>query len=228
MENQNYIVISLGGSLIVPDAIDAIFVKEFVVLIGEKVSSGSRFAIIAGGGKTCRRYNEALETIASPTPEDLDWLGISGTRLNAEFVRLAFGSLAEPAIFLDPHTPTLTDKPVLVGGGYKPGHSSDGSAVVLAKTLGAKKLINLSNIDYVYTADPRTNPDAVKIEKTSWKDFRTLLPEEWNPGINAPFDPVAARMAEELGLEVAIMNGKNLDNLRDYLDGKPFIGTVIS
>ncbi len=97
-----------------------------------------------------------------------------------------------------------------------------------AKTLGAKKVINLSNIDYVYTADPRTNPDATKIETIGWADFRKLLPEEWDPGLSSPFDPVAAKEAQVLGLEVAVINGAKLDEFEKYLDGKPFGGTVIS
>ncbi|HEY0979731.1 MAG TPA: UMP kinase, partial [Candidatus Paceibacterota bacterium] len=87
---------------------------------------------------------------------------------------------------------------------------------------------NLSNIDYVYTADPRTNPDAQKIENIGWADFRKLIPTEWDPGLSSPFDPVAAREAEALKLEVAVINGNNLEAFEHYLDGKPFSGTVIS
>jgi len=61
----------------------------------------------------------------------------------------------------------------------------------------------------------------------SWSDFRTLFGNEWNPGANVPFDQTAAREAESLGYEVAILNGKNIDNLKKYLDGKDFVGTVI-
>ena len=224
---KNWVVISLGGSLLVPDRVDGEYIKKFVALIKDKTALGTQFAIITGGGKLCRDFNDVLKLSGSPTNEDLDWLGIYATRLNAELIRLSLKDIAEPEIFFDPTNVALSGKPVLVGGGWKPGHSSDGSAVGLAKTLGAKKLINLSNIDYVYTADPRTNPDAVKIEKSNWADFRKLLPTEWNPGINAPFDPIAAQMAEELGLEVVVMNGKNLENLENYLDGKEFVGTVI-
>ena len=45
--------------------------------------------------------------------------------------------------------------------------------------------------------------------------------------MNAPFDPIASKMAEEEKMEVAIMNGRNLKNLEDYLEGKRFKGTSI-
>jgi uridylate kinase len=93
--------------------------------------------------------------------------------------------------------------------------------------VGAKKVINLSNIDYAYDKDPNKFPDAEIIKESTWGDFRKLLPTEWDPGLNAPFDPIAAERAEELGLEVVIMNGKNIENLKKYLDGGEFVGTVI-
>lgn len=229
MENTSakWIVISLGGSLIYPKEQDSEYVSRFVDLIKSKLATHN-FAVITGGGFLARKMQEELSIAhADVAIKELDNVGIVATRANAVYVRNVFGDVAEEDIFLDPTSLTLSGKPVLVGGGWKPGHSSDGSAVGLAKTLGARCVINLTNIDYVYTADPRTNPDAVKIEKTNWSDFRKLLPEEWHPGTNAPFDPVAAQMAQELGLEVIVMNGKNLENLENYLDGKEFMGTVI-
>ncbi len=226
--NTNWTVISLGGSLIYPLEQDAEYVHKFVELIRQRASA-SNFAIITGGGYLARKYQQALLTDGNTaSPYMLDEVGIRATRENAEFVKSVFGEMAEPDIFLDPTILKLSGKPVLVGGGWKPGRSSDDSAVAVARSLGAGKLINLSNIDYVYTADPRKFPDAVKIEKTNWADFRKLLPETWDPGANVPFDPVAAKVAEEIGLEVAVMNGKNLENLAAYLDGKEFVGTVIS
>ncbi len=89
-------------------------------------------------------------------------------------------------------------------------------------------MVNLSNIDYVYDADPKKNRDAKKIEKIRWREFRELIPAQWDPGIHTPFDPVAAKEAERLKLEVAIMNGSHLERFSDYLDGEPFTGTIIS
>ena len=99
---------------------------------------------------------------------------------------------------------------------------------IIAKNLGARRLVNLSNIDYVYDKDPKKYPDAKKFERIAWPDFRSLIPPEWDPGLSSPFDPVAAKEAETLGLEVAIINGAHLEEFSNYLDNKPFVGTVIS
>ncbi len=228
MKEQETIIISLGGSLIVPDSIDVDFLKKFKTLILAQVALGKKFVIITGGGKICRKYQDALKQINTPSPDDLDWLGIYFTRLNAEFLKILFGDLVEQEIILDPTLPAKFEKSIIVGGGWKPGWSTDYGAVLLAKQLGTKKVINLSNTDYVYDADPKINKDAKKIEKISWADYRKLIPAEWNPGLNSPFDPIASKMAEEASVEVAIMNGKPIDHLANYLNGENFLGTVIS
>lgn len=227
MDNRKTLIISLGGSLIVPDEIDVDFLKSFISTIEEYVLKDFNFLIITGGGKICRKYNDSLKQIVNPSNEDLDWLGISITRVNAELVRISFGDLAYEKVVLDPDSIPKTDKPIIVGGGWKPGNSSDLATVHGAKSIGATKIINLSNIDYVYDKDPRNNPNAKPITKISWSDFREIIPKEWGPGINSPFDPVAAKEAESLGYEVVILNGKNIENLKNYLDNKEFIGTVI-
>jgi len=227
MGKNKKIVMSLGGSLIVPDEIDVEFLNLFIKTVKDYISQGFSFLIITGGGKTCRKYNDSLKQIINPSNEDLDWMGIAVTRLNAEFVRISFGDLAYEKVMLDPDNIPATDKPVIIGGGWKPGNSSDLAATRSAKSIGATKIINLSNINYVYDKDPGIFPDAKPIEKISWTEFRALFPAEWNPGANVPFDPTAAREAESLGYEVVILNGKNIENLRSYLDGKEFVGTII-
>ncbi len=225
---EEIIVISLGGSLIIPEAIDTEFLKDFRNLILAQAATGKKFVIIAGGGKICRKYQDAAKQLINPSSADLDWLGIYSTRFNAEFLKILFGDLAEDKIILDPTLPVKLTKSVIVGGGWKPGWSTDYDAVILGKQLGAKKVINLSNIDHVYDSDPKTNSNAKKIEQISWADYQVLIPKEWNPGLNSPFDPIASKAAQEAGITVAIMNGKPITNLANYLNGEKFLGTTIS
>jgi len=230
-KNREYIVVSVGGSLLVPNTIDIGFLQNFRELVLKKTQEGSSFYIVAGGGRLSRNYQEAAAAVRGEeelSREDVDWLGIHSTRLNAHLLRTIFIEEAQAKIIKNPTSRFRGRENIVIGAGWKPGWSTDYCAVMAAKTLGAKKLINLSNIDYVYTADPRKNPDATKIEKINWPDFRKLIPSEWDPGLSAPFDPIAAKEAEALGLEVAIMNGADLSSFSDYLDGKPFKGTVIS
>jgi uridylate kinase len=221
------IVISLGGSLIIPENIDEVFLKNFQTLILSQIKQGKKFVIISGGGKICRNYQNSAKKIKDLTPAELDWLGIYSTRLNAELIRILFGDSAESEIILDPTLPIKLEKNMIVGGGWKPGWSTDYDAVILAKQIGAKRIINLSNIDYVYDKDPNKYPDAKKIEKISWPEYRALIPDEWDPGLNTPFDPIASKMAETENMEVSILDGTSISNIEVCLNGEKFKGTQI-
>lgn len=222
------IVVSVGGSLIVPDGIDTEFLSRLKTLVLEKVQRGFSFTIIAGGGKTARRYQEAAHIVTPLSRQDIDWIGIHGTRMNAQLLRNVFVGYAHPQVIKNPTIDIEADEPIIIAAGWQPGWSTDYCAALMAKNIGAKRLVNLSNIDYVYSSDPNKNPDAEKIEKISWEAFRKLIPAEWDPGLSSPFDPIAAKEAETLGLEVAIINGAHLEEFSHYLDDQPFVGTVIS
>ncbi len=225
---EETIIISLGGSLIVPEEIDRDFLKEFKALVLSYVAKGKKFVIICGGGKVNRRYNEVARELAEPETEDLDWIGIRAIQLNAELLRVVFAENAHKVVIADLSVPFASEKSVIIGSAFKPGWSSDWDAVAAAKTIGAKKLVNLSNIDYVYDSDPRKNPEAKKIERISWTEYRKIIPKEWTSKLDSPFDPIASKMADEAGMEVVVMNGKPLHNLANYLNGEKFLGTVIS
>jgi len=224
------IVMSVGGSLIVPDQIDTTFLTNLRNFIeSETETDNYRFIIIAGGGKTARRYQEAADSVHQLDNEDLDWLGIHATRLNGHLLRTILKDKAHPVMLTNPDE--ILDVPktakVVVASGYRPGASTDLRAVQIAQKLGAIKVINLSNIDYVYSDNPNTNPDAVKIEDITWEEFRKLIPDKWDPGLSSPFDPIAAKEAQIQNLEVVSINGSNLEEIKKYLNGQPFVGTKI-
>ena len=220
---KEILVISVGGSLIVPDSIDINFLLEFKKII---LNQNKKFIIICGGGKTARRYQEAAKNIVPSLKDELDWLGIQATILNAYLLKTIFKEKACKKIIRNPNEKVNFNEDILIASGWKPGFSTDYDAVLLSKNFGIKKLVNLTNVDYVYNKDPKFK-DAKPIKEISWKEFRKLLPNKWEPGLSTPFDPVAAEEAEKSGLEVIVMNGKKLKNLENYLNKKEFIGTKI-
>ncbi len=231
MHTTETIVMSVGGSLIVPDQIDTTFLSHLKTFIDTQTATyGRRFIIIAGGGKTARRYQDAAGAVSSLSADDLDWMGIHATRLNGHLLRTIFRDSAHRVMITNPDEifDIKEEEKVIIAAGYRPGCSTDLRAVQIASNIKAKKVINLSNIDYVYTADPRKNPDAVKIEAITWPEFRTLIPADWDPGLSSPFDPIAAKAAEAHQIEVAIINGERLEEVEKYLNSGPFVGTLIS
>ncbi|OGL66766.1 hypothetical protein A2856_03305 [Candidatus Uhrbacteria bacterium RIFCSPHIGHO2_01_FULL_63_20] len=222
-------VLSLGGSIVAPErGIDTAFLTGFRDLILRHVSRGWRFLIVVGGGVTARHYQDAARELSDLTREDLDWLGIHATRLNGHLLRTMFRGVAHPAVVKDPtRSPKSWVKPVMIGAGWKPGWSTDYVAVRLAKRMGTDFIVNLSNIDYLYSEDPKKNPKAEPICEIGWKDFQEMVGETWDPGMNAPFDPVASKLARTSKMKVAIVNGTDLKNLDALLCGHRFTGTMV-
>ncbi len=213
--------------MVVPDLPDPIFVKAFVELIKARVKQGRRFAVVVGGGKTCRNYQNALAQVRDISNEENDWMGIYTTHFNAQLVRLAFGKLAKKKIATSYDSKIPFTKSVLVGAGAEPGHSTDYDAVLLAQMFNSKNIVNVSNIDYVYTADPRKNPDAKPLPKLSWDEYLALVPKEWVAGFNSPFDVTAAGLAKESGITVSIVNGGKMEEVAKAIDGNSFEGSAI-
>jgi uridylate kinase len=220
-------VLSLGGSLIVPDEIDQDFLNNFRKLILSQIKRGHRFIIITGGGQTSRRYQTALKKASRATSAELDWMGIEATLVNARLVQLMFGKIAHQKIISDPNKKVNFKEKILVAGGWKPGRSSDDCAVRLAHTYGSNTVINLSNIDYVYDKDPRKYKNARKLPLLSWRDYNRMFDNRWNPGAHVPFDPVAARFAQKHGQKVIIAHGRDLKNLHKILQNVKFKGTEV-
>ncbi|OGZ78796.1 MAG: hypothetical protein A2528_00745 [Candidatus Staskawiczbacteria bacterium RIFOXYD2_FULL_37_9] len=219
------IIISLGGSLVAPGEIDIGFLKNFKHSL-LKYFSKNKFFILVGGGKIARNYQKALLEFGAKE-NDRDWIGINITKLNAEIIKQMFLGNAYPKIIADPNEKIKTNKDVVVGAGWKPGWSTDYDAVLTAKNNNVKTIINLTNIDYVYDKNPDEFADAKPIEKIDWKSFERIVGNEWKPGLSMPFDPKASKLAARLKLKVIMINGKNLECLEDFLNGKEFVGTII-
>lgn len=226
------IIISVGGSLVVPNGgIDTAFLKKLNTFIRAELAKDKnrQFFLVVGGGATARHYRDAGRDVIGHelTRDDLDYLGIHATKLNAHLVKTIFRDIAHPYIIKHYEIIRKVTEPVVVAAGWKPGWSTDYCSVLLCEDYDVKTVVNLSNIKQVYDDDPKKNPDAKPIEKIGWPDFRKLVGDEWIPGMNVPFDPVAAKKAEGLGVKVVVMNGGDFENIQSYFDGKPFLGTVI-
>ena len=231
MAYSERIVISIGGSLIVPNGgIDTKFLNKLNKFIRDQLAKNNnrQFFLVIGGGGTTRGYQAAArEVVGQIEPEDLDWLGIHATRLNAQLIRTIFRDIAHPYIIKHYEIIRKVTEPVVIAAGGKPGWSTDYDAVLLCEDYGVKTVINLSNIDQAYDKDPKQFPDAKPINKISWDGFRQIVGDKWSPGMNAPFDPIAAKMAQEMAVKVVILNGNNFENLQKYFKGEEFLGTVI-
>lgn len=240
MANGSTTVISFGGSLVAPGPrpknpswIDQKVLVDLIQLLKNLCDNHNRrFVVTVGGGKINSHYVEALRKMSGKNPIDdrlIDILGISATRFNATLLwtLLYQAGLAYKEVVDDPTLRLVVFKPVIVGCGWLPGCSTDKDAVLWAINRGAKVVINASNISHVYDQDPREHDDAKIITQISWPDFRKIIGSKWTPRMNTPFDPVAAKLAEQHKIKVLVLDGRDMDNLRNAIEGKDFIGTTI-
>jgi len=229
MRNSKTIVISLGGSIISSRVgkININFLKKIRRLILKFLKKGFKFIIIVGGGKTCRLYQSAASKIAKLPNEDRDWLGIHTTRLNAHLLRTIFRKVAYPVILDEPKKPIKNNWRLLIASGWRPGHSTDYIAVLLARRFKIKEIVNAGDVPFVYDKDPDIYQNARAFKEISWSDFRRIVGSKWSPGLSTPFDPVAAKLAEKLKIRVFIIKGTEIKNFEKLLLGKKFKGTII-
>lgn len=225
-------VLSLGGSLVVPNGgIDTTFLTNFNTFIRKQISEKNRrFFVVVGGGSTTRHYQEAARIVRGKKidDDDLDWLGIHATRLNAQMVRTIFRDIADPRVIKHYEIILKIEAPLAIAAGWKPGWSTDYCAITLCQDYGITSAINMTNVDQVYNKDPKKHEDAKPLGTMTWDAYRKMAGSKWIPGMNLPFDPVASKLASDLGVTVKILNGKNLDNLEKALDNKRFFGTTIT
>lgn len=239
MRKSDFVVISLGGSIVVPrlsdeGGINISFLKSFRKFILKEVANGRKFVIIVGGGKTCRIYQKAASQAYKVSADDLDWIGIVSTQLNAQLLLAIFRRDAYVEVISRKPSPKelaaikKSAKNIFIVSGWFPGQSSDYEAVYLAQEFGVKEIINASNISFVYDKDPKQYKDARPLKEISWDAYRKLIPSKWVPGLSTPLDPTAAKLAQKLKITAKILKGTELENLEKAIEDKKFVGTLIS
>ncbi|OQB97005.1 MAG: Uridylate kinase [Spirochaetes bacterium ADurb.Bin110] len=240
------IVISLGGSIVAPqEGPSGLFLYNFRnVLLSWLNGEDHKVIIVVGGGYAARQwqkaYKEMIEidkTISgdggsrigrdADVRQSLDRIGIAATRLNAQLIKEVFSDYSRDPIVTDPSADITMNSRILIAAGWKPGFSTDYDAVILAERFHAEKILNLSDVSQIYSADPKVDPNAKPILHISFDSLLKMIGTEWDPGANVPFDPIAAAKARELGITVIFASGNNLMNFADILNDKPFIGTII-
>lgn len=227
MKNERY-VISLGGSIIVPDKIDAKFLRNFRKLILEQTKRGRKFLILPGGGSTARAYQQAARLVGNVSDDGLDWIGIEVNRLHAHMMRWILGARKYAPVWTLKTLPKNLKDPIISAvGAIKPGGSSDSASIRFAMKMGIDTVINLTNVGGVFDRDPSKFESAKLIPSMTWKEFRIQFGTSRSPGQHKPFDSSAAKMAEKAGIKVVVVNGRDLKNLKNYFSGRKFKGTVI-
>jgi|Deesub1362A_J573_1020465.scaffolds.fasta_scaffold06380_3 uridylate kinase len=217
-------VLSLGGSIVASPGINLDFIREFASLVTKLRREGYHLAIVVGGGRVARDYIQAARGLGA-SESFCDELGILATRMNARLVIAALGDEAYEHVPESIEEIEEWDK-VIVMGGTTPGHTTDAVAAMLAAKLGAELLVNATNVDGVYSDDPRKNPEAKKYERISVEELIKLVGNEHRAGISAILDPKAVRIIKEHRIKTVVVKGE-LQRIEAALRGGEHRGTEI-
>jgi uridylate kinase len=222
------IVISLGGSIIIPDHRDGAFLNDFAALL-RSLSKDLEIYVVCGGGKIARYYIVTGREL-SASEDQLDELGIEVTRLNARLLQLALGPLAFD------HVPQTVGGAVSQGnkgkvvimGGTTPGHTTDGVSAALAERVGACRIVNATSVDGVYSADPHKVKDCVKYDRLTFEQLGGMMHQgKHGAGASHIFDPLGAAIVKRCRIPILVVDGRDLEEMRAAILGQKIKGTVI-
>jgi len=220
------VVVSIGGSILVPGENDAEFIRRLAEMLKE-VSKEVEVAVVCGGGKTARYYAGIARDLGGDT-YDQDILGIAATRMNAQLLSLALGDMPDTVTDdVEETARAVAPGRIPVMGGTVPGHTTDAVSSMVAASLKADRLVNGTSVDAVYTDDPRKNPDAKKIESMTIDELGDIVYKEHGASKSSVFDPLGVKLAKENHIDILIIDGRNLDELRNAILGKKINGTFV-
>lgn len=213
--------------------LDISFLKNLKAFVSQQAKRELKFVFVVGGGKVSRIYQRAGRETLDLKKNDLDWIGIEVTKLNAFFL----AKVLSPFSVSLPQTQEPSSKEIkaflvgrkkaLVSSGWLPGWSTDYDAVKMAELFKQEEIIIAGDAPYVYDKDPKIFSDAKPLKKLTWSDYEKLIPKVWTPGLSTPIDPIATKLAKKLCLTVKTIKGTDLANFKKAIEGEEFEGTVI-
>jgi uridylate kinase len=230
---KQWLVIKFGGSILYNENLDlnVELIKEFRHIL-QQLSPEYNVALTVGGGKLTRKLVSNLSSDLNAA--ELDTISIDITSIHAKIISLLLdGHYIENYTELLAYNKNLiSNKSLLVTGGFYPGQSTNGAAATVAELLNAKFLINLFNYDYVSTSDPEsdTSDKANRIPRMSYNDLRALNQSfEQKPGHYELFDHQATNICERSAISVIFLNGQKPHQIINFLiDKDKNIGTIVN
>ena len=219
--------ISLGGSLLTK-SMEAQSYRRYAGAARRIWEAGHELVVVCGGGRPARQYIAIAKELGGP--RDLqDNLGILATHVNALLLIAALGDAADPRIHrrASEVRAHLGDR-ILVGGGHRPGSSTDYRAALFAEAMDADLIINATDVPGVYDKNPKTHPDAKKLDTITFRELETIIVANTRqaPGEYGLFDLKAVRLAARLGIPLVFVDGTDPEEIIRAVTGNHHGTTV--
>jgi uridylate kinase len=215
--------------------IDAAVVQRIAEEVVEaRVNLRVEIAIVVGGGNIFRGMSGATRGMDRARA---DYMGMLATVINALALQDALENLGQPtrvqtaitmAQIAEPYIPLRAIRHlekgrvvVFAAGTGNPYFTTDTTAALRSAEIGAEAILKgtHSGVDGVYSADPRTDPTAVKLAEVS--HFEVL-----NRGLKV-MDSTAITFCMDNELPIIVFDVTKPGNIHRALVGEP-IGTLVS
>jgi uridylate kinase len=220
-------VVKVGG-LVFSDGPRAETISSYARVLARLHDEGHRLVVVAGGGEEARRYIKAARELGA-SEYACDILGIEVSRLNARLLMAALRDYAYPT---PPETISeleiaFQNGRIIVTGGIEPGQSTNAVAALAAEAIVADLLVNATDVEGVYTSDPRKDPTAKKLDEIDTEQLlRLVISGEMGAGGYELFDPVAIKIVERSRIPTRIIDGRFPENIEKAVRGES-IGTLL-
>ena len=222
------LVVRIGGS-VVASPVNTELISKYADLIKTVKSQGHEVAVVLGGGALAREFIKIAKELGLEMQAQ-DEIAISCSRLFAQLFLKKLGEMGcnKVAITLDDAQACLAEGKIVVLGGLKPGITTDAVAALVAERINADLLIKGTDQEGVYTKDPRTNKDAVKLNCLTFDDFSKIFEGSVHKaGIHQIIDPEAIKVMKRHHVKLIVVNGFKPENVLAAVEGKN-VGTIIS
>ncbi|MBR4748604.1 MAG: UMP kinase [Abditibacteriota bacterium] len=206
-------------------------VRSIAMEVKKAWDTGVQIGIVIGAGNLVRGATAQGQGIDRT---DGDYMGMLGTVMNSMAMQAALTNLGAPAVVQSSITMNQVCEPfvkrkavrhmekgriVLFGGGTgNPFFTTDTAAALKALEIGAEALFKATNVDGVYTADPKKDPSAVKFDSIS-------CAEALEKGLKV-MDSTAFSMCRDHRLPIIVFDIRGEDNIKNAALGKK-VGTFV-
>ncbi len=221
-------VLKLGGHVLLDEAgrIRKTLLSDYINIIAEFWRKGLKLHVVVGGGSIARSYIDVLSSLGVSKAYQ-DAIGIEVAKLNARLLAYSLRDRGVNAVFAsDLQRVSITSNELYVMGGLTPGQSTIAVAALLAEALRALKLIIATDVEGIYTDDPKRNPSAKLLKVISISDLISVLPKEHEPGGYKLIDIVALQIISRSKIPVQVVNGLNPQNVKMAVKGEE-VGTLV-
>jgi len=181
-----------------------------------------------GGGEEARRYISAARSM-NLSESLCDMIAVKITRIHAQLLSALLGEKAHQMIpeSVEEIAAYASSGRIVVLGGLQPAQSTTAVAALAAETISAERLIIATDVDGVYTADPKKDPEARLLECVTLTQLEEILREESHAaGEYKLIDPLAIKILRRSRIPALILNGEDPENLRRAIMGMR-VGTLI-